>query len=56
MRHEKEEKRYFGFYLMVFGVLSALGFAGNIVTFYLFYELLTLLSMPLVLIRKQRKR
>ena len=55
MRHEKEEKRYFGFYLMVFGVLSALGFAGNIVTFYLFYELLTLLSMPLVLHTKTKE-
>lgn len=49
MKHEKEEKRYFGFYLMTFGVLSALNFAGNIVTFYLFYEMLTLLSFPLVL-------
>ena len=36
MKHEKEEKRYFGFYLMVFGVLLALCFAGNIITYYLF--------------------
>lgn len=49
MKHEKKEKRYFGFYLMVLGVLLALSFAGNIVTYYVFYELLTLLSMPLVL-------
>ena len=49
MKHEKEEKRYFGFYVMVFGVLHGLVFAGNMVTFYLFYELMTLLSVPLIL-------
>ncbi len=55
MKHEKEEKRYFGFYLMSFGVLLALNFAGNIVTYYLFYELMTLLSMPLVLHSKTKE-
>jgi len=55
MKHEKEEKRYFGFYLMVFGVLLALDFAGNMVTYYLFYEMMTLLSVPLVLHSKTRE-
>ncbi len=49
MRHEGEEARFFGFYLIVYGVLVALTFAGNLVTMYLFYELMTLTSMPLVL-------
>lgn len=49
MKHESKEKRYYGFYLIVFGVLNALCFAGNLITFYLFFELLTLSSMPLVL-------
>lgn len=49
MRHEEHEKRYYGFYLIVFGVIMALCFAGNLVTFYLFFEILTLSSMPLVL-------
>ena len=49
MKHEEKEKRYYGFYLIVFGVLIALCFAGNLITFYLFFELLTLTSMPLVL-------
>lgn len=49
MEHEGEEKRFFGFYLLVYGVLIALTFAGNLVTMYLFYELMTLTSMPLVL-------
>lgn len=49
MKHESKEKRYNGFYLIVFGVLNALCFAGNLITFYLFFEMLTLSSMPLVL-------
>lgn len=49
MLHEQKEKRYYGFYLIVFGVLMALCFAGNLITFYLFFEILTLTSMPLVL-------
>lgn len=49
MRHEGKEQRFFGFYLIVYGVLMALSFSGNLVTLYLFYELMTLTSMPLVL-------
>ena len=49
MKHEIKEKRYYGFYLIVFGILNALCFAGNLITFYLFFEMLTLSSMPLVL-------
>lgn len=55
MKHEKEEKRYFGFYMLVFGVLFALTFAGSLVTYYLFYEMMTLLSVPLVLHTKTRE-
>ena len=49
MRHEGDEKRFFGFYLLLYGVLVCLDFAGNLVTMYLFYELMTLASFPLVL-------
>lgn len=49
MRHEGEEKRFFGFYLLLYGVLVCLDFAGNLVTMYLFYEIMTLTSFPLVL-------
>ena len=49
MKHEGEEKRYYGFYLLLYGVLVALDFSGNLVTMYLFYELMTLASFPLVL-------
>ena len=49
MKHEQREKRFYGYYLIVMGVLTALCFAGNLITFYLFFELLTLSSFPLVL-------
>lgn len=49
MQHEGEEKRFFIFYLLVYVVLIALESAGNLITFYLFYELMTLTSMLLVL-------
>lgn len=55
MEKEGEKKRYFGFYLVVYGVLIALDFAGNLITFYIFYELMTLLSMPLVLHERTRE-
>ena len=49
MKQEQKEQRYYGFYLIVFAILNALCFAGSLITFYLFFELLTLSSMPLVL-------
>lgn len=49
MEHEGEENRYFGFYLLLYSVLVGLDFSGNLITMYLFYELMTLTSMPLVL-------
>lgn len=49
MGHEGEEKRFFGLYMLLYGVLTGLGFAGNLVTMYFFYELMTLVSMPMVL-------
>lgn len=49
MSHEGEEKRFYGFYLLLYGVLCGLCFSANLVTMYLFYELMTLTSMPMVL-------
>ena len=55
MKHEQEEKRFFGFYVMVFGILHALTFSVSMVTFYLFYELMTLLSVPLILHNRSKE-
>ncbi len=55
MRHETREKRFFGYYLLVYGVLLGLCFSGNLITMYLFYEFMTLTSMPLVLHTQTRE-
>lgn len=49
MSHEKEQKRFFGFLLLVYADLICLDSAGNMLSFYFFYELMTVLSLPLVL-------
>lgn len=49
MRHEKRKTSFFAYYLMTYGVTVGIAFAGNLVTLYLFYELLTLVTFPLVL-------
>lgn len=48
MHHEKNPHRFFGCYLITLGVLMGLDFAGNIITFYLFYEMMTIVTLPLV--------
>lgn len=48
MKEYEKNKQFFGFYMIVFGVLLALTFSGSILTYYFFYELMTLFSMPLV--------
>lgn len=55
MKHEKEEKRYFGFFLITYGVLVGLGCSGNLVTFYAFYEFMTLASFALVVHNRKRE-
>ena len=49
MAHEDHQKRYYSFYLCTLGVLMALCFAGSVVTFYMFYEFMTLLTVPMVM-------
>lgn len=54
MHHEEHLTRYYAFYLATLGVLMALCFAGSIVTYYMCYELMTLLTVPLVMHTMQR--
>ncbi len=48
MHHEKNEKRFYTFYLLTLAALMGLSLCGSIVTLYMFYEAMTLLSLPLV--------
>lgn len=49
MKHEKKEKRFFIYFITTLGVTLGIAFAGNLITLYLFYELLTLATFPLVI-------
>ena len=49
MHHEGGEKRYYALYLATLGALMGLCFAGSIITFYMFFEAMTLLTMPMVM-------
>lgn len=50
-RYLKETRKpvmFYGFYLIALGVLEGLSLAGNLVSFYLFYEWMTLMTVPFV--------
>lgn len=47
--HDSHKGRYAFFYGLVYFILLGLDFSANLITMYLFYELMTLSSMPLIL-------
>ena len=49
MRHEERVNTFMAFYTITYGVTLGVAFAGNIVTMYLFYEMLTMVTLPLVM-------
>lgn len=49
MTKEEHEKIFFMFYTMTYGVTLGIALAANLLTMYFFYELLTLVTVPLVM-------
>lgn len=49
MRHEGSENTFYSYYLMTYGVTVGIAFSENLVTLYLFYEFLTLVTLPIVM-------
>ncbi|MCR4704551.1 MAG: proton-conducting membrane transporter [Lachnospiraceae bacterium] len=49
MKHEENERVFFMFYTMTYGVTLGIATAQDLVTMYFFYELLTLVTVPLVM-------
>lgn len=49
MKKERHEKVFFMFYTMTYGITLGISFAEDMLTMYFFYELLTLVTVPLVL-------
>lgn len=54
MEHEQEEARFFGCLIMSLGALTGVAWAGNFVTLYLFFEMMTFSSVPLVFHSRKR--
>ncbi len=58
LRYLKETRKpvmFYGFYLIALGVLEGLSLAGNLVSFYLFYEWMTLMTVPFVFYNRTRE-
>ncbi len=49
MSHLKHREIFFMFYVMTFGVTLGIAFSGNILTMYCFYEMLTMVTLPLIM-------
>ena len=49
MTKEEHEKIFFLFYTMTYGITLGIALSANLLTMYFFYELLTLVTVPLVM-------
>lgn len=48
MEDDDAKNRFFAFYLATYGIALGVAFADNLLTLYVFYEMLTLITIPLV--------
>ena len=56
MEHEKNQDSFFRYYLIAYGIALGLSHSKNLITMYLFYELLTFLTLPLVMHKLEDKK
>lgn len=49
MKHEGHEKYFFMFYVITYGITLGIALAEDILTMYFFYEMLTLVTLPLIM-------
>lgn len=49
MQHEGHEKTFFMFYVITYGVTLGISLAEDILTMYFFYEMLTLVTLPMIM-------
>ena len=55
MKHEENEDSFFRYYMIAYGITLGVSFSDNLITMYLFYELLTFLTLPLIMHKKDKK-
>ena len=55
MTHEERPNTFFAYYTMTYGVTLAIATAANLFTLYVFYECLTMITLPLVIHKKDAR-
>ena len=55
LRRRPPVDRFYAFFLATFGILIGVACAANLLTLYLFYELMTFMTLPLVMHSQQRE-
>ncbi len=55
MKHENNEKSFFLFYVIAYGITLGVALSENILTMYFFFELLSLSTLPLVMHTRTRE-
>lgn len=48
MKESERQNGFFAFYVMTYGITNGIAFSANMITLYVFYEMLTLVTIPLV--------
>ncbi len=49
MSHEHRETSFFGWFVLTYGVVTGIALSADLLTLYLFYEVMTLTTLPLVM-------
>jgi len=55
MKHEHNEKSFFMFYIITYGVTLGIALSENIVTMYFFFEMMSLVTLPLIMHTQTRE-
>lgn len=58
MSHHDKKMNYSMFYIITYGIVLGIAFSANLITMFMFYELLTLITLPLIIfdMTKEAKR
>ena len=55
MKHEHNEKSFFLFYVITYGITLGIALAENILTMYFFFEMLSMVTLPLIMHTRTRE-
>ena len=55
MKHESNEKSFFLFYVITYGITLGIALAENILTMYFFFEMLSMVTLPLIMHTRTRE-